>query len=105
MTRFLEIAIQTAMSGRGFAVVVLPGDVGMRDAVAQGPRLHFPQPKPNVCPADDELTSLAKVLNNSKKTTILGGAGCAGAHNELIELAGKRKAPIVHAFGGKEFME
>jgi len=49
-----EIAMQTALSRRGVAVVVLPGDVAMRDAVAQGPRLHFPQPKPNVCPSDDE---------------------------------------------------
>ena len=105
MPRVLEIAIQTAISGRGVAVVVLPGDVAMRDAVVQGPRLHFPQPKPNVCPSDDELTTLAKVLNNSKKTTILGGAGCAGAHKELIELAGKLKAPIVHALRGKEFIE
>src|SRR5467141_790673 len=105
MPRVLEIAMQTAISRRGVAVVVLPGDVAMRDAVAQGPRLHFPQPKPNVCPSDDELTTLAKVLNNSKKTTILGGAGCAGAHNELIELAGKLKAPIVHALRGKEFIE
>jgi len=105
MPRVLEIAMQTAISGRGVAVVVLPGDVAMRDAVAQGPRLHFPQPKPNVCPSDDELTTLAKVLNNSKKTTILGGAGCAGAHKELIELAGKLKAPIVHALRGKEFIE
>jgi len=105
MPRVLEIAMQTAISGRGVAVVVLPGDVAMRDAVAQGPRLHFPQPKPNVRPSDDELTTLAKVLNNSKKTTILGGAGCAGAHKELIELAGKLKAPIVHALRGKEFIE
>ncbi len=105
MPRVLEIAMQTAISGRGVAVVVLPGDVAMRDAVAQGPRLHFPQPKPNVCPSDDELTTLANVLNNSKKTTILGGAGCAGAHKELIELAGKLKAPIVHALRGKEFIE
>ncbi len=105
MPRVLEIVMQTAISGRGVAVVVLPGDVAMRDAVAQGPRLHFPQPKPNVCPSDDELTTLAKVLNNSKKTTILGGAGCAGAHKELIELAGKLKAPIVHALRGKEFIE
>src|SRR5467141_1929829 len=105
MPRVLEIAMQTAISRRGVAVVVLPGDVAMRDAVEQGPRLHFPQPKPNVCPSDDELTTLAKVLNNSKKTTILGGAGCAGAHNELIELAGKLKAPVVHALRGKEFVE
>ena len=41
----------------------------------------------------------------SKKITILGGAGCAGAHAELIEMAGKLNAPIVHAMRGKEFIE
>src|SRR5208282_2535254 len=41
----------------------------------------------------------------SQKITILGGAGCAGAHDELIELAGKLKAPVVHAMRGKEFIE
>jgi pyruvate dehydrogenase (quinone) len=105
MPRVLEIAMQTAISRRGVAVVVLPGDVAMRDTVEQGPRLHFPQPKPNVCPSDDELATLAKVLNNSKRTTILGGAGCAGAHVELIALAGQLNAPIVHAMRGKEFIE
>jgi len=48
---------------------------------------------------------LAKLLNDSKKITILGGAGCAGAHAELIALAGKLNAPIVHAMRGKEFIE
>jgi pyruvate dehydrogenase (quinone) len=105
MPRVLEIAMQTAISRRGVAVVVLPGDVAMRDAVEQGPRLHFAEPKPRVCPSDDELATLAKVLNNSKKITILGGAGCAGAHAELVGLAGKLNAPIVHAMRGKEFIE
>jgi len=105
MPRVLEIAMQTAISRRGVAVVVLPGDVALLDAVGQGPRLHFPEPKPSVCPSDDELALLAKVLNDSKRTTILAGAGCAGAHQELIELAGKLKAPIVHAMRGKEFIE
>src|ERR1700731_1209942 len=105
MPRVLEIAMQTAISQRGVAVVVLPGDVALRDAVEQGPRLHFPPPKPNVCPSDDEIATLAKILNKSKKITILGGAGCAGAHAELIELAGKLNAPIGHAMRGKEFIE
>jgi pyruvate dehydrogenase (quinone) len=48
---------------------------------------------------------VGKVLNSSKKTTIFGGAGCAGAHAELIALAGKLQAPIVHAMRGKEFIE
>src|SRR6202043_2105333 len=105
MPRVLEIAIQTAISRRGVAVVVIPGDVALRDAVEQKPRLLFAPPKPTVCPSDDELGVLADVLNRSKKTTIFGGAGCAGAHGELIELAGKLQAPIVHAYRGKEFIE
>jgi pyruvate dehydrogenase (quinone) len=105
MPRVLEIAIQTAISRRGVAVIVIPGDVALRDAVEQEPRLLFAPPKPTVCPSDDELSELAEVLNRSKKTTIFGGAGCAGAHTELVELAGKLQAPIVHAYRGKEFIE
>jgi pyruvate dehydrogenase (quinone) len=105
MPRLLEIAMQTALSRRGVSVVAIPGDVALRDAVEQEPRLHFPPPKPTVCPSDEEIATLAKVLNKSKKITILGGAGCAGAHAELIELAGKLNAPIVHAMRGKEFIE
>ena len=105
MPRVLEIAMQTALARRGVSVIALPGDVALRDAVEQEPRLHFPEPKPKVCPSDDEITALAKILNQSKKITILGGAGCAGAHAELIEMAGKLNAPIVHAMRGKEFIE
>jgi pyruvate dehydrogenase (quinone) len=105
MPRVLEIAIQTALSRRGVAVIAIPGDVALRDAVEQAPRLHFSEPKPTVCPSAEELGILADVLNGPKKITILGGAGCAGAHDELIELAGKLQAPIVHAMRGKEFIE
>src|SRR6266852_9509602 len=105
MPRILEIAMQTAIARRGVAVVALPGDVALRKAVEQEPRLHFPPPKPTVCPAVDEIAALAKVLNDSEKITILAGAGCAGAHAELIALAGKLNAPIVHALRGKEFIE
>jgi len=105
MPRVLEIAMQTAISKRGVAVIALPGDVALRDAVEQAPRLRICEPRPTVCPSDDELNVLAEVLNRSKKITILAGAGCAGAHAELIELAGKLQAPIVHAMRGKEFIE
>jgi thiamine pyrophosphate-dependent acetolactate synthase large subunit-like protein len=44
-------------------------------------------------------------LNSANKVTILGGAGCAGAHAELLQIADKLKAPIVHAMRGKEFIE
>src|SRR6202047_4753312 len=105
MPRVLEIAMQTAIARRGVSVVALPGDIALRSAVEEEPRLHFPPPKPTVCPADDEIEALVKVLNESEKITILAGAGCAGAHAELIALAGKLNAPIVHALRGKEFIE
>ena len=105
MPRVLEIAIQTAESRRGVSVVTIPGDVALQPATVSSPRLHFPPPKPTVRPADDEIDALAKILNQAKKITILGGAGCAGAHAELIALAGKLNAPIVHSMRGKEFIE
>jgi pyruvate dehydrogenase (quinone) len=105
MPRVLEIAMQTAISRRGVSVVSIPGDIALLDAVEQGPRLHFPPPAPSVCPSDEEIATLAKLLNKSKKITIFAGAGCAGAHAELIELAGKLNSPIVHAMRGKEYIE
>ena len=105
MPRVLEIAMQTAMSRRGVAVVSMPGDVAMREAVNESPRVHFSETKSTVCPSEDELNVLADLLNRAERITILGGAGCAGAHDELIELAGKLQAPIVHAMRGKEFIE
>jgi pyruvate dehydrogenase (quinone) len=105
MPRVLEIAVQTAIARKGVSVIALPGDIAMRNAVEQQPRLRFPAPKPLVCPSPDEIVALAKLLNQSSKVTILAGAGCAGAHDELIQLARKLKAPIVPALRGKEFVE
>ena len=105
MPRVLELAMQTAVSRRGVAVVAIPGDIALQDATAASPRLRFPPPNPKVCPSDEELDTLARILDPSKKITILGGAGCAGAHRELIALASRLNSPVVHAMRGKEFIE
>jgi len=103
--RVLEIAMQTAVSRRGVAVIVIPGDVALREAGEGLSRLQFPEPSSLVCPSEDEIAALAKLLDDASRITILGGAGCAGAHAELIELARRLNAPIVHALRGKEFIE
>ena len=105
MPRVLEIAMQTAISRRGVSVIALPGDIALREAVESGPRLRFSEAKPTVRPSDEEIKLLADLLNRSERITILAGAGCAGAHAELIALAGQLNAPIVHAMRGKEFVE
>jgi pyruvate dehydrogenase (quinone) len=52
-----------------------------------------------------DIDRLANFLNGASRVTLFCGAGCAGAHDEVVEFARKLKAPIVHAFRGKEFIE
>ena len=103
--RILEIAMRTAVSLRGVAIVILPGDVALQEAVSSRPFIPFGQSKATVCPSREEISRLAEILNSAHKVTILGGAGCAGAHSELIQVAGLLHAPIVHAMRGKEYIE
>src|ERR1700727_157552 len=103
--RVLGIAMRTAIARRGVAVVVIPGDVLQRECSAPPLALGIHQSASVVCPSIDELRQAADVLNRAQKVTILGGAGCQGAHDELVALAARLKAPIVHAMRGKEFIE
>jgi pyruvate dehydrogenase (quinone) len=103
--RILDIAMRTALSLSGVSIIVIPGDVALQEAVSARPIRRVKQFEAVVCPRLQEITELADVLNSAEKVTILGGAGCAGAHSELIEVAGILQAPIVHAMRGKEFIE
>ena len=57
------------------------------------------------CCPPEEIRQLAGLLNSGKAVTILGGAGCAGAHAELMAVAGKLKSPIVSALRGREYIQ
>jgi len=104
LPQILTRAIRVAIAKRGVAVVVIPGDVALKPLDAQVPHWLVPA-KPVIRPADEELQHLADVLNKGQRVTLMCGAGCAEAHDEAIALAAKLKAPIVHAFRGKEYME
>ncbi|HZA07599.1 MAG TPA: ubiquinone-dependent pyruvate dehydrogenase [Nitrososphaeraceae archaeon] len=103
--RILDIAMRTALSRSGVSIIVLPGDVALQEAVSTRSITRIKQSEAVVCPSPQGIAELAEALNSSEKVTILGGAGCAGAHSELITVAGILQAPIVHAMRGKEFIE
>ncbi|HEY1248217.1 MAG TPA: ubiquinone-dependent pyruvate dehydrogenase [Nitrososphaera sp.] len=103
--RVLEIAMRTAVSLRDVAVIVLPGDIALQESTSSRTFIPFEQYRVVICPSKEEIMRLAEVLNSAQKVTILGGAGCAGAHSELIQIAELLQAPIVHAMRGKEFIE
>jgi pyruvate dehydrogenase (quinone) len=105
MPRVLEIAMRTAIARGGVGVVVIPGNLFFAD-VPSGSTAVAVRPTPSVIrPADGPLAAAAEVLNAASRVTILAGAGCAGAHDQLIAIAGALKAPVLHAFRGKEFVE
>src|SRR5471030_20468 len=107
MPRTLEIAIREATGKRGVSVVVIPGDVALQQAV-DAPRpsaAGLLPPQPIVTPAEADLDRLAGMLNEQGRVTMLCGSGCAGAHDEVVALAERLKAPVVHALRGKEHVE
>jgi pyruvate dehydrogenase (quinone) len=105
MPRALEIAVRTAVNLSAVSVLVVPGDVFMHDAPSTAPAPAIKAAKPIIMPNEAELHEAAAILNAAKKVTILAGAGCKGAHAELLAIAEALKAPIVHALRGKEFIE
>jgi pyruvate dehydrogenase (quinone) len=105
MPRILAIAMRTAIARRGVAVVVIPGDIALRECPAPAISLGILESASTIRPSEGELQKAAEILNSAKKITILGGAGCEGAHDQLVAVAQRLKAPIVHAMRGKEFIE
>jgi pyruvate dehydrogenase (quinone) len=104
MPRILDKAIRIAIAERGVSVVVIPGDVALLSTDAPAAQWLAPRP-PVVRPSDADIDLLATVLNDGERITMMCGAGCAGAHAEIVALAGTLNAPIVHSLRGKEHVE
>ncbi|EYT66561.1 ubiquinone-dependent pyruvate dehydrogenase [Curtobacterium flaccumfaciens] len=104
MPRLLEIAMREAIEKRGVAVLVIPGDVLL--AEAKDDRVtRIERTTPRIVPSEAELQRTADLLNGADRITILAGAGVADAHDEVVALAERLQAPIVHALRGKEYIE
>jgi pyruvate dehydrogenase (quinone) len=105
MPRLLQIAMQTSVSRGGVSVLVLPGDVAASKMTSQNLRHRVFVPRPAIQPSEGDLRKLADLLNSADRITLFGGAGCAGAHREVVQLAKQLQAPIAYSFRGKEFLE
>lgn len=101
----LEAAMRAAVNERGVAVIVVPGEIFFEKAPSRRESAPILASPARVIPADEQLAAAAALLDDAEKVTILAGAGVAGAHDEVIAIADRLKAPIVHAFRGKEWIE
>ena len=101
----MESAMRAALERGGVAVVVIPGEVFFADVPSGATMTPVRKAASVIRPAEAPLAAAAEVLNGASRVTILAGAGCAGAHDQLMEFAGALQAPVVHAMRGKEWVE
>ena len=97
-------ACQAALTRRGVAVLVVPADIANASAHDEAPyavHANVPLIRPN----DADLDAMAAILNKSKAITIYAGAGCQGAHDEVVATAAQLQAPMAHTSRGKDFLE
>jgi pyruvate dehydrogenase (quinone) len=98
------IACQTALAKRGVAVLIVPADISastVDDNIPYSVHVARPVTRPN----DADLAEIAELLNNSENVVLYGGSGCQGAHQEILAVADKLKAPIAHTSRAKDFLE
>jgi len=105
MPRVLQTAIQHAIGRSGVAVVSLPGDIAGLDAPQGAAQLALVTRRPAIRPADEEIAALTRMIDDADRVTLFCGSGTAGAHDEVMRLAGRIKAPVAHALRGKEWIQ
>jgi pyruvate dehydrogenase (quinone) len=102
--RVVALACQAAISRRGVAVVILPADISQAQVKHDLPfAVH--RTAPVLRPNEGELQRMAELLNRGTKIGIYAGAGCEGAHDALVALGARLKAPIAHTSRAKDFVE
>lgn len=105
MPRLAEIAVQKALIERNVTRIELPIDV----TTSRVKKQHFMHPlvmqPPRVIPLEEELNKAAALLNNGKKVALFCGVGCRDAKPEVLQLAEKLNAPIVHTLRAKDIFD
>ena len=102
--RKTAMAAQAALSRRGVAVLIVPVDISRAEAPDE-PHFTVHKARPVTRPNGEELDKIASILNAGTNISIYGGHGCDGAHDEVLELAERLKAPIAHTSKAKDFLE
>ena len=105
MPRLIKIAMQAAISKRGVAVLVISGDLALQEMRKQTFSNWPIRSKSVVTPSKEIIEEIAKRLNAAKKVTVFCGYGAAGAHDSIMALCDKLRAPTVHTLRGKPFIE
>ena len=100
----INTAILTAVLEKGPTVISIPGDIASADVADYSADITIANP-PVLRPSDTDLDRLVKMIDDAKTVAIFGGDGCRDAHDEVVELAERLKAPVGYSLRGKQWLE
>ncbi len=102
--RIVLRAIQIALERRAVVRVEIPVDIASQKASGS----HYKHPvfrgNATLVPSEADINQIARVLNDSENVTILAGAGCKKAREEVLALSEMLKAPIVHTLRSSDII-
>ena len=105
MPRLAEIAVQKAFIDRTTARIEIPIDL----TEAKIKSNHFMHPlvteQSSVIPPDSELDKAAQIINEGKRGALFCGIGCRNAKEEVLSLAERLNAPVVHTLRAKDIFD
>ena len=106
LRHMVDRGLRIALSRRGVAVLVLPGDL-QEEPYEEPPQKHGAirsgpgYAQPVIVPQEQDLRRAAEALNAGRKVAILIGAGAMEAADEVIEAAELLGAGVAKALLGK----
>ena len=104
LPRLLQQAMEAAIVKRGVAHIAIPTDLAVTEMPSVTKPNTFFTSSHCIVPGEVELKAAAKCINHCKKPSLLIGCGCRGHREQVIALAEKLNAPVVHALKGSEVL-
>jgi thiamine pyrophosphate-dependent acetolactate synthase large subunit-like protein len=97
-------AIAAAYAGRGVAHLTLPQDVIAAKAEGRLSSVATLKPRPEFAAGAEDITEIARRIDQADSVVIMCGGGCRGAADQLRALSDRLKAPLIHSVKGKDIM-
>ena len=105
MPRLAEIAVQKALMERTTTRIELPIDVTGAKVNNENFMHPLVSSQPAIIPPDSEIQKAAEMINQGRRVTLFCGIGCREAKAEVLELADRLRAPIVHTLRAKDIFD
>ncbi|HJO24963.1 MAG: thiamine pyrophosphate-binding protein [Myxococcota bacterium] len=105
LPRMVEIAVQKALSEHVVVRIEIPSDVISQSLPSQ----HFKHPLVHsesvILPPEVEIQKAADLISAGERVTLFCGIGCRNCREEVLALAKKLGAPLVHTLRAKDIFD